>query len=663
MNRHTFSFPVFFASTVLSALISFASVMCLVDSFGLSCRISYLLAACFGFSVLASAVLFLHHSRLIALTAALVYFAVLIGFRQSFLAGLSSAVYAVTEQYAFAYPDVSVAGVPGADSTGCLILLALPLACFPAWVIHREGSVLFVLLACAPVLCLVLMIVNLASELWLVLLTAALLILLLTNGVRSRDARQGSLLICWLFVPVLLLTGSLAYFFPPDTYERSPWAQELQLHAEAWMERPDEFPLFPSTASETVALDTLGPQKRSRSSVMEYRSSEEIFYLRGISYASYDNSTWTLSPSSEEDLNEPRSFSDIPSHTVEIRTRRKEPYLYTPYYPLSELAPYTENQDKLRQYNFSFSKIDLTAVTSFVPPYYDYINQAYLQLPDELRPYLEEILRTQGLMHGSAEQIADFVRSSAVYDLNTPAVPEGEEFVLYFLQERQRGYCVHFASAATLLLRAAGIPARYVTGYSVSGAPNQWNTVTEDQAHAWVEYYLGGWQVLDPTPAAEGTTQETPVTDTENAAPLPFTDTISSEPSPDTLSTQPTAEPSEAAASHWQLLFIAPIVLLITLLLRRFCLLWHRKRQIALSSPNEAALLLWQQLAVLSKHCGTAPSEAMICLAEKARFSQHTLREEELEQLSQAVLTLRSTLHRRSSLPMRLWHRLGPVLY
>lgn len=643
-------------------MISFSSVMCLVESFDLTCRISYLLAACVGFSLLASAVLFLHHSRLIALTAAVVYFAVLIGFRHSFFDGLSSAVYAVTETYSLSYSNVSVTGIPGADSTGCLILLALPLACFPAWVINREGSVLFVLLACAPVLCLVLMIVDLAPERWLVLLTAVLLLLLLTNGVRNRDAKQGSLLICWLLVPVFLLTGFLAYFWPPDAYQRSPWAQRLQMQAEAFLEDPGELPFFSSDTalSEAVDLDAVGPRRVNRSTVMEYRSDTVLSYLRGIFYTTYEDNSWILGEDTPEET--PLFFSDTPIHTVDIRTRRKEPYLYTPYFSLSEQLPCQTNQDGLRQYTMQYREENLYPLTSYLSPYHDYVNQTYLQLPEPLRTTLEEILREEGLLQGSAEEIGDFVRNGAVYDLNTPAVPEEEDFVLYFLKESHRGYCIHFASAATLLLRAAGIPARYVTGYSVTGDANQWNTVRGDQAHAWVEYYMGGWMVLDPTPSTSVEAQEPPPA---VETPLPPNDSDYQE---DDLPSQvPSTAPSEpvtvSSSSRWQLFLLVVPVLLLLMLLRRFYLLRQRKHRLRRAAPNEAALLLWQQLAALSRHCKTSPSEEMICLAEKAKFSQHTLNEEELEQLRQAIQSLCDTLRSRSSLCKRLWHRLGPVLY
>ncbi len=73
-----------------------------------------------------------------------------------------------------------------------------------------------------------------------------------------------------------------------------------------------------------------------------------------------------------------------------------------------------------------------------------------------------------------------------------------------FLFARKTGTCEHFATALTLMLRAVGIPARLVTGFS--GA--DWNdiggfySVRKRYAHSWTEAFLAGrWQTLDATPA------------------------------------------------------------------------------------------------------------------------------------------------------------------
>ena len=86
--------------------------------------------------------------------------------------------------------------------------------------------------------------------------------------------------------------------------------------------------------------------------------------------------------------------------------------------------------------------------------------------------------------------------------------------VLDFLVNRKQGHCEYFASALTLLLRSAGMPARLVNGFK----GGDWNdlarvmTVRQKHAHSWVEVYLGEtagpdrapiWLTLDPTPGNE----------------------------------------------------------------------------------------------------------------------------------------------------------------
>jgi transglutaminase-like putative cysteine protease len=76
-----------------------------------------------------------------------------------------------------------------------------------------------------------------------------------------------------------------------------------------------------------------------------------------------------------------------------------------------------------------------------------------------------------------------------------------------FVFDKRRGYCEYFASAAALLLRLEGVPARYVVGYSVrpSNLEGGHYVVREADAHAWVEAWIDGqgWVELDPTPAAQ----------------------------------------------------------------------------------------------------------------------------------------------------------------
>ena len=72
-----------------------------------------------------------------------------------------------------------------------------------------------------------------------------------------------------------------------------------------------------------------------------------------------------------------------------------------------------------------------------------------------------------------------------------------------FLLERRTGHCEYFASATVLLLRQAGIPARYAVGYSVQEKKGGQYVVRERHAHAWcVAWVDGAWRAVDNTPSS-----------------------------------------------------------------------------------------------------------------------------------------------------------------
>ncbi|GAB6059555.1 transglutaminase TgpA family protein [Desulfonatronum parangueonense] len=94
-----------------------------------------------------------------------------------------------------------------------------------------------------------------------------------------------------------------------------------------------------------------------------------------------------------------------------------------------------------------------------------------------------------------------FYSNLFVYTLRPPLL--GEEAVDEFLFRTRSGYCEHYASAFTFLMRAAGVPARVVIGYQ--GADfnplGNYHVVRQYHAHAWSEVWLddAGWTRVDPT--------------------------------------------------------------------------------------------------------------------------------------------------------------------
>lgn len=102
------------------------------------------------------------------------------------------------------------------------------------------------------------------------------------------------------------------------------------------------------------------------------------------------------------------------------------------------------------------------------------------------------------------EALGFFARQRLGYTLSPP--PTGPDEVDGFLFDTRQGFCEHFAGAFVFALRAAGVPARVVTGYQ-GGEINPidgYMEVRQSDAHAWAEVWLAGrgWVRVDPTAAS-----------------------------------------------------------------------------------------------------------------------------------------------------------------
>lgn len=170
------------------------------------------------------------------------------------------------------------------------------------------------------------------------------------------------------------------------------------------------------------------------------------------------------------------------------------------------------------------------------------VMQQYLRISDENRKTVNDFCDKAGLKATASlkekdvtevvNELSEYYQKNIPYTYQPGATPYKKDFINYFLNENKRGYCAHFASAATLIFRNLGIPARYVEGYAidlnssdedVESLPkedtkqyyNGYNelknsgvvsvNVTDADAHAWVEVYVKnkGWQVVDVTPYSD----------------------------------------------------------------------------------------------------------------------------------------------------------------
>ena len=100
------------------------------------------------------------------------------------------------------------------------------------------------------------------------------------------------------------------------------------------------------------------------------------------------------------------------------------------------------------------------------------------------------------------ERVQSYLVDGHRFRYTTDVPPPGELPLVDFLLRTRAGYCQHFAGAAALLLRMAGVPSRMVTGFAPGVRTERGFVARDVDAHAWIEVYFEGfgWVPLDPTP-------------------------------------------------------------------------------------------------------------------------------------------------------------------
>ncbi|HTW21786.1 MAG TPA: transglutaminase-like domain-containing protein [Mycobacteriales bacterium] len=133
------------------------------------------------------------------------------------------------------------------------------------------------------------------------------------------------------------------------------------------------------------------------------------------------------------------------------------------------------------------------------------VSPMWTQLPAELPERVAQLAHAiTAHAPDRYDQVADietYLRSHETYSLDSPVPGAGQDAVADFLFRDHTGFCEQFASAAAVMLRTLGVPARVVTGLAYGTRQGQTRLLTAADAHAWVEvYYPGiGWSPTDPT--------------------------------------------------------------------------------------------------------------------------------------------------------------------
>ena len=154
-----------------------------------------------------------------------------------------------------------------------------------------------------------------------------------------------------------------------------------------------------------------------------------------------------------------------------------------------------------------------------------------LEVPERNVGAIKKFCDAYGIKPGdedAVDKVISALESDYEYTLRPGKIPYGEDYVNYFLLANQKGYCQHFATAATLIFRYLGIPARYAEGYVIDREDyytaeslfdedlSQWIdtpyaadnfvsqvSVKDSSGHAWVEIWQDGigWVAVEATTA------------------------------------------------------------------------------------------------------------------------------------------------------------------
>jgi protein-glutamine gamma-glutamyltransferase len=343
------------------------------------------------------------------------------------------------------------------------------------------------------------------------------IVLLITWTLWSLRPRHTRMFV-WLFL--FMIAGS-------SGYAGQIGIQKLQSIAEStFLQWFDQFMWRSRDPKRTnTAIGTLGKLKLSDRIMVRIKTRNrkltEPLLLRESSYLSYGYGIWTnfqntfqvidpaaggkqwiLNPATDNSdtltisfyLDDEIAIIPAPLGTTSISNVNASEIEYSPYGSISmELNP-------------GWVIYDVTAsngiITDAAPDKDD------LELPAIYKKELNELVQRLGLQEldpaEKVRKIKQFFADNFTYSLTQKERYPRGKYLTKFLFETKKGHCEYYATATALILRAAGIPSRYIVGYSVqeySKLEDQYIARARD-AHSWVLAYVKDkWQIVDTTPA------------------------------------------------------------------------------------------------------------------------------------------------------------------
>ncbi|MBE7422251.1 MAG: DUF3488 domain-containing transglutaminase family protein [Zoogloeaceae bacterium] len=256
-------------------------------------------------------------------------------------------------------------------------------------------------------------------------------------------------------------------------------------------------------------------------------------YWRGPVLRLFDGRTWRIGTQQEKVSPGGTASGPAVRYTVTLEPHNK-PWLFAlemPLAPPSGAFVSHELQVLSKTPVRSRLRYDMQSHIGFVPGVDEAepVRHRHLDLPGNnprTRALAEQWRREATQAEAIIQRMLGHFRTERFfYTLNPPLL--GANGIDQFLFETRRGFCEHYASAFVFFMRAAGIPARVVTGYQ-GGERNPvdgYLIVRQSDAHAWAEVWLEGkgWTRVDPTAAVAPNRIEVGLASAVPAGePLPF---------------------------------------------------------------------------------------------------------------------------------------------
>ena len=527
-------------------------------------------------------------------------------------------------------------------------------------------------------------------------------LLVATGPGYNPDGSAGRTLLCCI-LPIALVLGGLLLLHRPENYVYTEYDLKLSQRFERythWFDlltgRSSEADVYLSDPEHQAESDQ--PRTRYHSAWDAEDSSMQLsqeydhesaliplfelrsdtggkLYLRTKCYGDYRGTGWL--PAEELSAGSSLPFtafavSQSPegvSRSVEVRTMVDFDTLCIPYYAAvssgSDVFVASEDQINYKisytEYHGLFEGLTLPGdAASSEQVYQLHAHNAYVRLPEETRAAALAICAEAGLRAEDPDiitAVASYVQQLGEYDLDVGAYPS-DDYAIYFLTQSHRGYCIHYASAATVLYRALGIPARVTEGFVAVTYPGIPTDVLAQDAHAWVEVYLDGvgWVPVEVTHGSGFATLEMPAAPDPTPEPSPELLLPESGTMPELSTPQPTpgdngggggsSGPEEAGGGagedggslNWKALLILPclaLALILWYLLARLLF----ESQVNQADGRKAVLACWRYANRASRFGGELP-QIIVDTAEKVAFSPHMIRKDELTQCRLALKDL-----------------------